>query len=100
MNITDPQCEKGYNRKYGYQGDNTIANTYTANVAISGKGNDVRLNGQYHVNPNNNSTYDLDLVIGALQLHSIEGLSMNNISNASGYLSGKENSMEVYRNRT
>ena len=89
MNITDLSVRKDTIGNMAIKVDNTIANTYTANVAISGKGNDVRLNGQYHVNPNNNSTYDLDLVIGALQLHSIEGLSMNNISNASGYLSGK-----------
>ncbi len=68
--------------------DNTIQNTYAADVTITGHGNDVRLSGQYHVKPDNASTYDLDLVITQLQLKSVEGLSMNNITNASGYLSG------------
>jgi hypothetical protein len=68
--------------------DNTIQNTYAADVTITGRGNDVRLAGQYHVKPENASTYDLDLVIRQLQLQSLQGLSMNNITGASGYLSG------------
>jgi hypothetical protein len=68
--------------------NNTRQDTYAADVTITGRGNDVRLAGEYHVKPENASTYDLDLVIRQLQLQSVEGLSMNSISNTSGYLSG------------
>jgi hypothetical protein len=68
--------------------NNTRQDTYAADVTITGRGNDVRLAGEYHVKPENASTYDLDLVIRQLQLQSVEGLTMNSISNTSGYLSG------------
>ena len=68
--------------------NNTIQNTYAADIAITGRGNDVRLAGKYNVKPGNGSTYDLDLVIRQLQLSTVEGLTMNNIAGASGYLSG------------
>jgi len=88
LNITDLSVRQDTIGNASIKVDNTIQDTYAANVTITGRGNDVRLAGQYHVKPGNASTYDLDLVIGQLQLKSVEGLSMNNISNASGYLSG------------
>ena len=88
LNITDLAVRQDTIGNATIKVNNTVLNTYAADVAITGRGNDVRLTGQYHVAPQNASTYDLNLVIGALQLHSVEGLSMNSISNASGYLSG------------
>jgi hypothetical protein len=89
LNITDLSIRKDTIGNLSLKVNNTIQDTYTADAVITGHGNDLRLNGQYHVKPGNASTYDLDLVITRLQLHSIEGLSLNNISNASGYLDGK-----------
>jgi hypothetical protein len=88
LTITDLSVRQDTIGNASIKVNNTIQDTYSADVAITGRGNDVRLTGQYHMAPQNASTYDLNLVIGALQLHSVEGLSMNNISNATGYLSG------------
>jgi autotransporter translocation and assembly factor TamB len=88
LTITDLSVRQDTIGNASIKVNNTIQDTYSADVAITGRGNDVRLTGQYHMAPQNASTYDLNMVIGALQLHSVEGLSMNNISNATGYLSG------------
>jgi hypothetical protein len=88
LNITDLSVRQDTIGNASIKVNNTVQNTYAADVTISGRGNDVRLAGQYHVMPGNASTYDLDLVIAQLQLSTVEGLSMNNISGASGYLSG------------
>jgi len=88
LTISDLSVRKDTIGNASIKVDNTIQNTYAADVTITGRGNDVRLAGQYHVKPENASTYDLDLVIRQLQLQSLEGLSMNSITGASGYLSG------------
>ncbi len=66
-------------------GDNTLA----TNVTITGSGNDVKLSGNYFINPVNNSNFDLLLDIAHLKLKSIEGPSMGMIQNASGEVNGK-----------
>ena len=88
LNITDLNFRRDTIGNASIKVNNTVRDTYAADIAITGRGNDVRLAGQYHVRPANGSTYDLDLVIGQLQLATVEGLTMNNISNASGFLSG------------
>ena len=69
--------------------NNTIANTYNADVTLTGQGNDLQLAGTYNVRPANNSFFDLNLDIRQLQLKSLEGASMGAYYNGSGYLKGK-----------
>ncbi|HEY0679656.1 MAG TPA: translocation/assembly module TamB domain-containing protein, partial [Chitinophagaceae bacterium] len=69
----------------------TVANTYDADVRLTGRGNDLQLTGKYLVKPDNNSSYDLVLDIRQLQLSTIEGASMGAIKDASGIVSGKFN---------
>ncbi len=66
--------------------DNTIANTYRADVTISGNDNDVKLNGNYNSAA---KTFDLDLNIDKLQMKSVQAFTMGQITKSSGFLSGK-----------
>ena len=68
--------------------DNSNSNVFATNVTITGRGNDVALTGNYYLKPQNNSNIDLNLAIRSLQMNTLEGASMGNIRNASGYLSG------------
>ena len=71
--------------------NNSEANTYSANVNITGKGNDIVFAGEYFVRPENKSSFDFDLDVKNLNLASIEGLTMGNLKNASGNITGKLN---------
>ena len=66
--------------------NNQTANAYTASMTVSGKGNQVTLNGTYYTQPE--SRFDLNLNIGSLNMKSIEGFSFGNLRNASGNISG------------
>jgi hypothetical protein len=65
--------------------DNKEANIFNTDVAITGNGNDVKLTGFYNVN---NSSFDMDLRIPRLNLKSIQGFTLGNMKEASGYLNG------------
>jgi len=69
--------------------NNSEANTYAANVNITGKGNDILLDGKYFQRPENKSSFDFGLDIGKLNLATVEGLSMGNLKDASGNINGK-----------
>ena len=66
--------------------NNETANTYAAKVAITGQDNQVNLDGSYRTD---NSSFDMDLDMQKLNLKSIEGFTMGNITQSSGFLSGK-----------
>jgi hypothetical protein len=66
--------------------NNSTDNAYAANVAISGRGNNVNLTGMYYTAPE--SKLDLDLKIGSLDMKGIQGFSFGAIRNASGTISG------------
>lgn len=65
--------------------NNTSANLLNADVALSGNNNDVRILGDYNTS---SSTFDLNMAINQLQMKSVQGLSMNAITNTEGYISG------------
>ncbi|MDX6183118.1 translocation/assembly module TamB domain-containing protein [Flavobacterium sp. Fl-77] len=65
--------------------DNKTNNTLAANVNLSGEGNDVNLLGDYKIDTGN---FDLNLDISHLNIKSIQGFSMDNIKEGSGFLSG------------
>lgn len=66
--------------------NNETLNTYTANVEITDQDNQVNLNGNYKVS---DSSLDMNLDIQKLNLKSIQGFSMDNISESTGFLTGK-----------
>ncbi len=67
--------------------DNQTENAYKASMQISGKGNQVNLDGTYYTKPD--SRFDLNLDIVSLNMKSIEGFSFGNLRNSSGNISGK-----------
>jgi hypothetical protein len=67
--------------------NNQTQNAYTANISITGKGNQVDLNGLYYTG--SQSHFDLNLDIGKLNVKSIEGFSFGSIKEGSGNISGR-----------
>lgn len=65
--------------------NNEIANTYAADVAITGKGNQVNLTGTYLAT---NSSFDLDLDLQKLNISAIQVFTTGNIKEGKGHLSG------------
>lgn len=66
--------------------DNNVTNTLNADVVITGgEGNQVNLNGIYRTD---NSTFDMNLDIDRLYMKSIQGFTMGNITESTGFLSG------------
>jgi hypothetical protein len=70
----------------GIKVDNKVNNLLAANVTLSKQGNDVSLTGNYKID---DSTFDFDIAINHLNIKSIQGFSMGNVTDGSGYLSGK-----------
>ncbi|MEP7257698.1 MAG: translocation/assembly module TamB domain-containing protein [Flavitalea sp.] len=68
---------------------NTTKNVFTAHAAITGKGNDVELKGNYYLKPDNQSIFDLAVDIRKLQMSSIQALSAGAITQAKGFMGGK-----------
>jgi len=65
--------------------DNKTANTLVANVVLSGEENDVKINGNYKISDGN---LDFNADINKLNIKSIQGFSMGNVTDGSGFLSG------------
>jgi hypothetical protein len=65
--------------------DNKTNNVLAANVVLSGEGNDATLVGTYKIN---DGTFDLNLDLKKLNVKSIQGFSMDHITEGTGYLSG------------
>ncbi|MGI4750019.1 MAG: translocation/assembly module TamB domain-containing protein [Janthinobacterium lividum] len=92
--ITSDLKIKDFNFKSDTLGDiaikvnNQQANTFAANVDITGKGNQVKLDGLYHTNQTDNNL-DLNLNIVKLNMKSIEGFTLGNLRNTTGDLSGQ-----------
>ncbi|WP_374950612.1 translocation/assembly module TamB domain-containing protein [Mucilaginibacter sp.] len=66
--------------------NNQTANAYAAQMSITGKGNQVDMNGVYYTQPE--SRFDLNLNIVNLSMKSIEGFSFGSIRNSSGNITG------------
>lgn len=69
--------------------NNTIADTYDADVRLTGHGNDLAVTGRYIVKPANASSFDLVLDVRQLQLATLEGASMGAMKDASGIVTGR-----------
>jgi len=65
--------------------DNKTNNVLAANVALSGEGNDVTVNGNYRIKDGN---LDFNVDINKLNIQSIQGFTMENVTEGKGYLSG------------
>ena len=65
--------------------NNQTANTYDTKIAITGHGNQVNLDGIYNSNDRN---LDMKLLIEKLNMKSIQGFSMDQITESTGFLTG------------
>lgn len=63
-------------------------NRYNTNMTLTGRGNDIALNG-YFAPTGKNIDLNLDLDVRALQLNTLEGAMATAITNASGAINGK-----------
>ncbi|MCJ8210201.1 translocation/assembly module TamB domain-containing protein [Mucilaginibacter sp. RS28] len=67
--------------------NNQTANAYAANVAITGRGNQVNLEGIYYTTPE--SRFDMTLNIVTLNMKSIEGFTYGGIRESTGNITGQ-----------
>lgn len=65
--------------------NNNAPNLLNADIVLSGNNNDVKILGDYNTS---SSTFDMNMAINQLQMKSVQGFSMNAITNTEGYLSG------------
>lgn len=65
--------------------NNQQADTYAADVAITGNGNQVNLTGFYNAN---SGTFDLDLDMARLNIEHAQAFAMGQITDGEGFLSG------------
>ncbi|PJJ79777.1 translocation/assembly module TamB domain-containing protein [Mucilaginibacter auburnensis] len=86
MNIADFSFKGDTVGNIAIKANNQSANAIATNVSITGKGNQVDLNGLYYTEPSGN--LDMTLTIVKLNMKSIEGFSFGSIRNASGDITG------------
>ena len=86
LNITDFTFKKDTVGNISIKVNNTIPNQYDAKIAITGQGNQVDLEGFYRAEL---SSFNLNLDIEKLNLKSIQGFTLGNITESTGFLNGK-----------
>lgn len=64
------------------------ANMLDANIALTERGNDVSITGQYFIKPQDGNNFDIDADINALSIASVEKL-LQQLRNSSGYVRGQ-----------
>lgn len=69
--------------------NNLRENTYSADIKLSGSGNDLQLLGRYYSPITGKSNFDASLTVDALQLKTVEALSFGYLKNNKGSLSGE-----------
>ncbi|MFV5684351.1 translocation/assembly module TamB domain-containing protein [Flavobacterium sp. GB2R13] len=65
--------------------NNEITNRYDAIISITGQGNQVNLDGNYRTA---DSSFDMNLAIEKLNLKSIQGFTLDNIKESTGFFTG------------
>lgn len=86
LNIEDFSFKKDTVGNIAIKVNNETANTLDAQVAITGgEGNQVNLDGIYRTD---SSTFDMTLDIEKLNMKSIQGFTMGNLTESTGFLSG------------
>jgi hypothetical protein len=87
LNITDFSFKGDTVGNIELKVNNQTANAFAANISITGKGNQVDMDGIYYTSPQ--SRFDLNLNIVKLNAKSVEGFSFGSIKEASGVISGQ-----------
>jgi translocation and assembly module TamB len=71
--------------------NNKTENSVNVDMAITGRGNDIGLRGDYYLKPVGGNAFDFMLSLRALELKNFEGIAQNQIKNSSGQLTGELN---------
>ncbi|WEK33504.1 MAG: translocation/assembly module TamB [Candidatus Pseudobacter hemicellulosilyticus] len=87
LNINDLNFNRDTLGNIAVKVSNPQANRFDADIALTGRGNDLTIKGNY-LAADSNSAMDLKLNIAALQLNTLEGVSMGNIKQATGTITG------------
>jgi hypothetical protein len=87
MNLSDFSFRQDTLGNVAIKVNNQTENAYAANVSITGKGNEVNLDGVYTTAPQ--SGFDMTLNIVKLNMKSIQGFTFGAIRGAKGDLSGQ-----------
>ncbi|MFE3848664.1 translocation/assembly module TamB domain-containing protein [Flavobacterium sp. LB3P45] len=85
LNIEDFTFKKDTVGNVSIKVNNAFANRYDAVISITGQGNQVNLDGNYKTT---DSSFDLNLAIEKLNLKSIQGFTLDNIKESTGFFSG------------
>lgn len=85
LNITDLIVYENPIGNLAVKVNNTSPKILNADIALSGNNNDVKILGDYNTS---SSTFDMNMAINQLQMKSVQGFSMNAVTNTEGYLSG------------
>ena len=85
LNITDLFVYGSPVGNLTVKANNTSSDIINADIALSGNENDVKITGNYNTAA---SSFDLNLAMNQLQMKTLQGFTMNAISNTEGYLSG------------
>lgn len=86
LTISDFAYKKDTVGTINIQVDNIIANSYNTKIAITGQDNQVNLDGTYKTG---NGLMDFNLDIVKLNLKSIQGFTLDNLKESTGYFNGK-----------
>lgn len=87
INVTDFNFKGDTVGNIALNVNNQTQNAYAAKASITGKGNQVDLDGMYYTTPE--SRFDMNLNIVNLGMKSIEGFSFGAIKNSSGNITGQ-----------
>ncbi len=85
LNITDLAISKDTVGNIKIKVNNEIANTYTADIAITGQGNQANIDGNYNAA---SKSFDLNADIQKLNISSIQAFTMGQLKDGDGHLSG------------
>lgn len=85
LDITDFAISKDTVGNIKIRVNNEIANTYTANIEITGNDNQATIDGNYN---DASQSFDLNIDLNKLNIESLQAFSMGEIKDGKGYLSG------------
>ena len=85
LTITDFAFKKDTVGTINIQVDNIIANSYNAKIVITGQDNQVNFDGTYKTG---NGVMDFNLDIVKLNLKSIQGFTLDNLKESTGFFNG------------
>lgn len=72
----------------GIRVNNERANTFAADISITGNGNDVRLTGDFISPPEGSASFDFTLALNPLSMNTLEAFSLGYLRQTSGNIEG------------